>query len=82
MTGFIFNGTLAAVLSTTLEEIARGLCAYGDTSISWLLGFSFLLHIISIWKYMALIDRINTIGKSLETFAGQEIQALHETMIK
>ena len=64
MAGFIFNGTLANVFVSTLEEITKGLYAYGDTSISWLLGFSFLLHIISLWKYMALIDRINTmIGK-------------------
>ena len=64
MAGFIFNGTLAVVFTATLEEITRGLYAHGDTSISWLLGFSFLLHIISLWKYMALINRINTmIGK-------------------
>ena len=30
----------------------------------WLLGFNFHLHIISLWKYTALIDSINTmIGK-------------------
>lgn len=48
----IFKGTLAVVLTATLEEITRVFYAYGDTSISWLLGFSFLLHIMSIWKYM------------------------------
>ena len=64
MAGVIFNGTLDAAFAATLEEITRGLYAYGDTSVSWLLCFSFLLHIISLWKYMALIDRINTlIGK-------------------
>ena len=65
MAGFIFNGTLATVFAATLKKIARGLYAYGDTSISWLLGFSFFLHSVSLWKYMALIDRINTmIGKA------------------
>ena len=60
MTGFSFDWILVSVFAVTLEEITRGLYAYGDTSSSWLLGFSFLLHIISLWKYMALIDRMNT----------------------
>ena len=64
MAGFFFNGTLAAAFAATLVEITSGLYAYGGTSIYWLLGFSFLLNVISLWKYVALIDRINTmIGK-------------------
>lgn len=47
-----------------MVEITSGLYAYGGTSIYLLLGFSFLLNVISVWKYVALIDRINTmIGK-------------------
>ena len=35
-----------------------------STSIYWLIGFSLIFHKISLWKYMALNDRINTmIGK-------------------
>ena len=64
MVGCSFNGTLAAAFAATLVEITSGLYAYGGTSIYWLLGFSFLLNVISLWKYVALIDRINTmIGK-------------------
>ena len=60
---YIFNGTLTMAFVASLEKITSDLCAYGDTSIYWLLGFGFL-HIISLCKYMTLIDRINTmIGK-------------------
>ncbi|CAO2578988.1 hypothetical protein LEMLEM_LOCUS797, partial [Lemmus lemmus] len=51
MADFFFNGTLAVDFAAILEEITRGLYAYGGTSI-YLLGFSFLLNIISLWKYM------------------------------
>ena len=56
--------TEATLLATTMEEIIRGLHEYGGTSTYWLLGFSFIFHKISLWKYMALIEWINTmIGK-------------------
>lgn len=61
MAGFFY---LAAAFAATLVEITSGLYTYGGTSIYLLLGFSFLLNVISLWKYVALIDRINTmIGK-------------------
>lgn len=44
-----------------MESIIRGLCDYGGTSVYWLLGFSFLLHIISLRKTIALVNRINII---------------------
>ena len=64
MADFVSNGTFATLLATLMAEITQGPHEYEGTSIYWLLGFSFIFHIISLWKYMTLIDRINTmIGK-------------------
>ena len=67
MAGFFFNGTLAMAFATTLVELTSGLYDYGGTSI-YLLGFSFLLNIISLWKYVELIDRITTMTGKMDSY--------------
>ena len=66
MAVFISNANFTALFTNTMDYIIQGLYDHGDTLICLLLGFSFLFHILSLRKNMALLRTIESLRTNNE----------------
>ena len=69
MADYINIETFSNFFANTMDYIVQGLYSYGDTSIYWVLGLSFLLHILSLRKNMALLGMIQSLQTNNEQLA-------------
>ena len=66
MADYINIETFSNFFANTIDCIMRGLYGYVDISIYWVLGLSFLLHILSLRKNMALLGMIQSLQTNNE----------------